>query len=237
VPTGIVTFVSGSMTLGIATLDPTGVAILSFVPQQATDTVVAKYAGDSLFASSASSPATVVVGPTVEFTIGATPAAVSIPSGQHTTLQVAITTAASFSDTISLGCAGLPASATCTFSQSQVTVSGGASPILSVVIDTGNPLGAGASASLSSTHTNAALSCILPGGLLALLFLRPRRFRKQFAGLAMLIAFCAATALSGCVSSLNIVDTPPGAYTFHVIGTGAVTGVTQSGLISLTVTP
>ena len=168
--------------------------------------------------------------------MNANPGAVSVATGAHTTLQLSINSAPSFSDTISLGCAGLPALATCTFSQDQIKVSSGASTTLSFVIDTGNPLGAGPSACLSSTRAGAAVACILPGGLFALLLLRPRRLRKQFAGLAMLISLCTAMALSGCASSLNVSSTTPGAYTFSIIGTGLVSGATQAQTVSLTVT-
>ena len=52
----------------------------------------------------------------------------------------------------------------------------------------------------------------------------------------MLMVLCGASALSGCASSLHVNDTPAGSYTFRIIGTGAVTGATQSGTVSLTVT-
>ena len=41
---------------------------------------------------------------------------------------------------------------------------------------------------------------------------------------------------SGCASSLHVNDAPDGSYTFRIIGTGAVSGATHSGTVSLTVT-
>jgi hypothetical protein len=239
IPTGIVTFVSGATVLGTAKLDATGLAVLTFTPAQATDNVVAQYPGDTLFAASSSSPTIVTVGPPVEFTMNVTPASISMQSGAHTTLTLTITSAATFSDTLALGCAGLPTSATCTFSQDQVKVVAGSFPqTVSVVVDTGNPLGAGASASLAPVHAGTALACILPGGvLLSLLLLPIRRFRKQMVALAMLLLLGVCGALSGCANSLNVHNTPAGSYSFQVVGTGASTGATQSGSVSLTVTP
>jgi uncharacterized protein YceK len=105
------------------------------------------------------------------------------------------------------------------------------------VLDTGDPLGAGASASLAKPAGNGALACILPGGaLLALLLLPARRFRKQLSLLAMLLMLCTVGMLSGCANSINTNDTPAGTYTIQGVGTGAVSGATQAGTITLTVT-
>jgi hypothetical protein len=237
IPTGVVTFASGATVLGTAKLDATGVAILSFEPPQAIDTVVAQYPGDTLFAASNSTPLTVSVGPTIEFTLTATPAAVTVQSGAHTTLQVAIVSASAFTDTVVLGCAGLPASSTCTFSQDQIKVSGGTSQTFSVVLDTGTPLGAGPTASLAPARTGMTLAGMLPCGLLALLFIRPKRFRKQLSILPTLLILGTIGMLSGCASSFTVNDTPPGTYAIQIIGKGAISGATQSGTVSLTVTP
>jgi hypothetical protein len=236
-PTGTVSFVSGSTLLGTAPLNANGLATLTFDPNVGTDAVVAQYPGDTLFAASNSTPAGVLVAPTIQYTMNITPAIVSLASGDHTTLQIDIVSAANFTDTLSIGCAGLPPSATCTFSTSSIAVSGGGSSKLSVVLDTGTPLGAGPTASLSPHGSAATLACILPGGaLLALLLYRPRRFRKQLSLLMMLLAIGAIGMLSGCGNSLDVNNTPQGSYTFQIIGKGLVSGAVQSGIVSLTVT-
>jgi len=178
-----------------------------------------------------------VVGPTTEFTINSTPASISLQRGDHTTLQISIVTAPTFTDTLQLGCAGLPALATCTFSTNDVKVVGGGTANLSMVLDTGNPLGAGASAQVTPHSPGTALACMLPGGaLFALLLFRPRRFRKYLSALTMVLVLCTLSILSGCAGSLNVNDTPVGTYSFQIIGTGAASGASQSGTISLTVT-
>jgi hypothetical protein len=236
-PTGTVTFVSGSTVLGSAPLNANGLATLTFTPPQGSYSVVAKYPGDTLFAASNSTTTSILIGPTKEFVMTVTPANPTVAKGSHTTLGINIVTASTFSDTLAIGCAGLPPSATCTFSTNSIKVSGGSSAQLTVVLDTGDPLGAGASASLAKPAGNGALACILPGGaLLALLLLPARRFRKQLSLLAMLLMLCTVGMLSGCANSINTNDTPAGTYTIQVVGTGAVSGATQAGTITLTVT-
>ena len=235
IPSGTVNFVNGAEVLGSATLDASGVAAVTFNPPQGSDQVTAQYLGDTLFATSSSAPIALLVGPPIAFDIAVTPAAISMQSGAHTTLNISIGVAAGFSDTLQMGCAGLPASATCTFSQAQVKVSNATGQTISVVVDTGNPLGAGASAKLETAPAGTALACILPGGLLLGLLLV--RGRRKLTALTAWIALAVLSAgLVGCANSLHVNDTPAGAYTFQIVGTGADSGVTQSAAIAMTVT-
>jgi hypothetical protein len=228
--------------VGTATLNANGVATLVLTPQAAvTWNVVAQYPGDGLYAPSNAPATTVTVGPTNQFTLTATPATISLASGAHTTLAIAIVSAPTFSDTLAMGCAGLPVNATCTFSSSQMQVQGGTTQTLSVVIDTGSPLGVGTSASFQNsglaTPPALELACMFPGGALAgLLMWRTRRRARRLAGLmVMILVLGCATLLGGCGNSLNENATPAGNYTFRVVATGNTTGVTQSGLVTLTV--
>ena len=237
-PQGVVTFVSGTTVLGTATLNANGVATLSFQPQQGNYDVVAQFAGDGLYAASSSSKQTIVVGPTIEFTLSMTPANITMASGDHKTLAITIVSAPTFSDTLALGCAGLPSYATCTFSTNQIAVAGGAT-MLTVVVDTGNPLGSGPVARADApllTTSPTAVACLLPGGgLLALLLWRARRQSVRLAALLMLALVVSAMA-TGCASSFGMKTTPAGAYSFRIVGTGNKTSATQSGDVALTVT-
>jgi hypothetical protein len=242
-PTGTVTWVAGSTTLGSAKIDASGLATLTVEPSQGIYATVAQYSGDSLFAASSSAPTTITVGPTIEFTINLTPSSLSIPSGSHGSLNINITSAATFTDTLAIGCAGLPVDATCTFSTNQVPVSGGVAKSLSVEVDTGNPLGAGASAGLKPTTSSTAYSCALPAGaLLALLLgLNRRKLRKlnpKVALFALIVLLgVGSSVLTGCGSDLNMKHTPAGSYTFQIVASGNNTGVTQTATVQLTVTP
>ena len=235
-PTGTVTFASGSTVLGTATINAQGIATLTTTPPQGTYNLVSTYSGDTLFATSSSAPTVVTVGPTIEFTLTATPTKMSIASGDHGTLSVALVTANTFDDTISLGCAGLPTFATCTFSQASIPVSGGAGKTVTLTVDTGDPLGAGATAQLESSHSTTALACLLPAGLLVLLAGKRKRLQRPLGLLLALLMLGGIAALSGCATSFTQNKTPAGAYTFRIIGTGNTTGATQSTGIQLTVT-
>jgi hypothetical protein len=243
-PTGTVSFVSNGTVLGTAPLSSNGVATLVLSPTAAINwNVVAQYPGDGLYAPSNSAPAAVTVGPTAEFTMTATPAVISMQSGNNTTLTLTVTSAPTFSDTLALGCAGLPVDATCTFSKSQIVVSGGGTQTLSLVVDTGHPLGSGATASSLAGEPlppgmPVSLAFMLPGGtLLGLVLWRTRRQSRYLGGLLLLLfALGVSTLLTGCANSLNQNTTPAGAYSFRIIGTGTNSGATQFGVVNLTVT-
>jgi hypothetical protein len=236
VPTGTVTFLSGSMVLGTAALDSTGLGTLNVMPSQGTDTVVVQYPGDSLFASSTSTPSIITVGATVAYTMNITPAKVAMASGDHTTLQINIASANTYADTLDMACAGLPADATCTFSNSSIAIAGGASVSLSVVLDTGTPLGAGAKASLA-TSSPVAYAWLMPGAaLFGLMLLRRRRAGKLLATVVALLLLATGAGLTGCGNSLSVEKTTPGTYTFQIIARGLTSNTTQSGVVSLTVT-
>jgi hypothetical protein len=242
-PTGTVTFSSGSTVLGSATVDSTGLATVTVEPSQGVYNVVANYSGDSLYATSVSSGDKITVGPPIEFSMSLTPPTMSMQSGAHGTIQIAVSTAATFNDTIAFGCAGLPASATCTFSNDKMAVNGQGGT-LSVIVDTGNPLGVGAAANHQpELHGNGSgvLACMLPaGGLLALLFGRKRLgWKKGMRPMGLLIALIllsGVATLSGCGSNFNTNDTPAGSYTFQIVATGQTTGATQAANVKLTVT-
>ena len=241
--TGTVAFMAGSTLLGTATVDATGLATLNLVPPQGTLNTVAEYSGDSLYAPSDSAAVSIVVGPTVEYTIALTPASLSMASGSRATLQVDIATAKTFSDTLALGCAGLPEYATCTFSTNEFHVGAGVSQTVSVTVDTGAPLGSGTSARNVLTGGMADMyACALPlGALLAALIGFNRRrlgrlnLRLALTAIALLLG-AGSTMLSGCASNLNVGKTAAGSYSFKIIASGNKTGVTQTAITQLTVT-
>lgn len=241
-PTGTVTWAAGSTILGSAPINEAGLATINITPAQGIYATVAEYSGDSLYAASVSVPTTVTVGPTTEFVINVTPYTLTIPSGSHASLNINITSATTFVDTLAIGCAGLPVDATCTFSTNQIPVAGGVVKSLSVEVDTGHPLGAGPTASLKSTTSSTAYSCALPAGaLLALLIgLNRRKLRKLNPKLVLfalvVLLGVGSSVLTGCGSDLNTQHTPAGSYSFQIVASGNTTGVTQTSTVQLTVT-
>ena len=180
-PTGTVTFASGSTVFGSVPIGTDGVATLTVDPLQAIYSIVATYSGDTLFASSNSASVAVTVGPPIEFTLNMQPTAMSMASGGHSSAAISVFTAATFHDKLAFGCAGLPASATCTFSTDLMSVGGGETSTLNVIVDTGDPLGVGtARIGAPGPHSQTGggiLACMLPAGaFLAILLGRKRSF-------------------------------------------------------------
>ena len=123
----------------------------------------------------------------------ATPPNMTLATGEHGVVTLAINSNPNFSDTLALGCAGLPLYATCTFSTDRMALTPGLPQSLTVTVDTGNPLGAGKAAGL------------LPlGALLALLLGRRRRWHRALA-LAMVLAMIGLTA-TGCATQFATID-------------------------------
>ena len=236
VATGTVTFAAGGTVLGTATVTATGLAELTVKPLQGNYNVVSTYTGDALYAASTSQALDLTVGPPVEFNLNLTPASMTLQTGQHGSFQVALTSAATFKDTLALGCSGLPFAATCTFSQDQLAVSGGVPQTVTVTVDTGNPLGVGGTARLESSRSGGPLLCMLPAGALLALLLGRKRYRRPLGLLCVVLLLATAGTLTGCGNSFTQSSTPTGAYTFQIVGTGNTTGATQSAAFSLKVT-
>jgi hypothetical protein len=238
-PTGTVRFLSNGTVLGNATVDTTGVATLTVNPLTSTLAVTASYSGDSVYATSTSGQTNITVAPPTQLSLQLTPATVTLQSKQYITATLTATSLNSFSDTLDLGCLGLPFAATCTFSSDTVALGAGGTQVIQVVIDTGTPLAAGSQARLERpTPGPLAALCFLPGGaLLTLIFWRGRRrMRTSLTGLLMLLVLAGLSAgLSGC-NGLQINGTPPGTYVFQITATGIGTGVTQSMDVTMTVT-
>lgn len=239
VPTGKVSFVSSGTVLGTTTLDATGVATLTVNLLTNSPTVTASYSGDAVYAASISASTSITVAAPTQFTLQLTPSSVSLQSQQHTTTTLTITSLNSFTDTMNLGCLGLPFAATCTFSTDSVALAANGTQTIQIIVDTGSPLTAGPQARLEQSLTGRlATLCFLPGGaLLGLAFGRGRRrMRARLAVLTMLILLVGLSAgLTGC-GGLQVNGTPAGTYVFQVTATGTGTGVTHSMDVTLTVT-
>jgi len=232
-PTGNVSFSSEGAAIGAAQVDSTGVATLTILlePSATSESIVASYAGDAVYAGSSSTSATVQAGPATQFTLTIDPANVSIVSKQHSVIQLSLASIKGFSDNIQFGCLGLPFAATCTFSTPQTQLAANGTATIQLTLDTADPIGIGAQASVKQRRRNALL-CIFPAALLVSFFGRRRRLTAL---LAIICAVMLTFTLSGC-AGLQGSGTPPGSYTFKVTASGKGTGATQSQVVTLTVT-
>jgi hypothetical protein len=238
-PTGTVNFVSNGAVLGIGTLDSTGVSTLTVILLTSAPTVTAIYSGDAVYIASTSTQTSITVTKPAQFTMQLSPSSVTLPSQQHSTTTLTLTSLNSFTDTMNLGCLGLPFAATCTFTKDRVVLGANGNQVIQVVVDTGSPLTAGPQARLEQRGADSlATLCFLPGGALLGLFFWTgrRRMRTSLVGLLIILLLAGVSAgLSGC-SGLHVNGTPAGTYVFQVSATGAGTGVTQAIDVTLTVT-
>lgn len=239
VPTGTVTFTNGSAVVGTVAIDNTGVATLVIDVGLNKQTLVATYNGDTAYAQSASPATTIGSEPAPQFTMTVNPSALTLQTKQHTTVTLTLNSPKNFADNVEFGCLGLPYAATCTFSKTQSALAAGGTTTVQLTIDTGNPLGAGASTTASNTHdaSSGVLLCFLPGGLLAgLVFFGGGRRKKQLGALlAMVFAVGLMFTTTGC-GGLQMNSTPVGKYTFQVTARGQNTGVAESQTVTLNVT-
>lgn len=154
-PTGTVTFLSGTTTLGTTTLNSSGVASFASALPLGTDSVTAQYSGDANFASSTSSTVSIVVAKIMTTTLvasSATPANLNAIVTLTATVTPALGSGAptgtvTFSDgTTALGMGALGSSGSGSYSTANLTA--GVHTITAVYSGDGNYLG-----STSSTFT------------------------------------------------------------------------------------
>ncbi len=233
-PSGTVNFTSGAVTLGAAAVDPTGVATITVIFETPTQHVTAGYTGDAFYGASQSDATAITAGKPAQFTLSLDIPNVTLVSHQRTTLAVTVTSVKGFTDNIGLGCLGLPYAATCTFDHSQLKLNANGTATASLIIDTGNPLGAGTSTT-AALERHSLLFCFSPAALLLTLLRRKGRRRIVPALLALLLTLACTSGLSGC-SGLQMSGTPPGTYSFKVIGTGQGSNITEAQNVTLVVT-
>ena len=234
-PTGTVTFTSGTTVIGTATLNSGGLATLTFEMQSATESITATYSGDANYAGSTSLVTVVTAGAVTQFSITVNPASMTMQSSKHEAGTVTLTSVNGFADNMDLGCLGLPFAATCTFSKTQGALTANGTLVVTLTVDTGNPLGAGGVAQNTHGGSSNIWMGFLPIGLLScLVFFKSRR--RSLPMLVLLLCALAGTlAATGC-GGLQINSTPAGTYNFKVTASGTGTGATETQNVVLTVT-
>jgi hypothetical protein len=239
-PTGTVTFLIGTTTLGSAPVNASGVATFTPNPFSGTETITASYSGDTIHGPSVSLPMQ-VTGVPIGFQITVTPSSLSIPSGKNATVSVALASIGGFTDTIGLGCATVPAVVNCHFSAASVSLAANTTSTVQLTLDTDNPLGGGGSGSLNTApHAGSAWLAGLSLPLAAfsgVVWWRLRRRNRAFSRIVPLLLLVAgALLLSGC-GGFSQVSATVGKYTIQVTGTGVTSNIVHYENINLTVTP
>jgi hypothetical protein len=250
VPAGSVTFFNGSTSLGVGTLNGSGVATLATTALPAgTDTATATYTAAGNFAASTSSPVTLTIsapaGAAPAYTVTANPGTLTITPGATGSTTLTITPTGGYKGTIDLSCSSLPSNATCAFSQNHIALSGNNQIVtLGLQINTTAQQAARKLPAGQLNPTLLALAFWWPGGLTGLaVFLRKRKLVKTQPSWLLLLffagTFALAAGLSGCGTNGTMTNQTPSTFQVVVVATGtsdtAVT--TQSVPLTLNVTP
>jgi N-acetylneuraminic acid mutarotase len=229
-PTGTVTFLDGTTSIGTGTLNSSGSATLSVNNLTVgSHTITASYAGDTNNFAAANAPLTEAV---EDFSIaaGATTTA-TIKSGSSATYTFTfnpIAPATTFPSALTLSASGGPAGSTYTLSPTTITSGAGSTPVTLTVAVPPN------SGSSRSTPRRPEAPLSLPFALAALVMPLAGRLGKAskwtrgIASLLLIAAGVAASAsLSGCSGGSSA------AYTITVSGTAGA--LSHSTFVKLTV--
>jgi hypothetical protein len=234
IPTGTVTFLDGSTSLGTATLSG-GVATFKTTGLTVgTHSITAQYGGDSNFHSSTSKLLSEVVGKP-DFSLSPSSASASITAGASATFKITSTPVFGYTGPIAFSATGCPSKATCTFSPASVMFAGAAGVPTTLTIST-----AAATTSFvtpfqpDSNPINPTLWASLGGfGLFGLILAGSgkRPSRQMAIVLGMLVLMMTITFV-GCGGGGSTSTTPPvastpgtpaGSYTVTVTATGTGT--------------
>jgi Bacterial Ig-like domain (group 3) len=250
-PAGNVTFYDGSTSLGVGTLNGSGVATLNTTALPAgKDTATATYAAGGNFAGSSSSGVTLTitaapVTPVGAYTLAANPTTLTIAAGGAGKTTLTFTPSNGYSGTISLSCSNLPANAVCAFAQNQVTLSGD-----NVGVSTGLTINTTTQLAGKHAPTQAprspfspawfALVIWCPGGLTGLAVLARRRKlvkTQRLWHLCLLLAgaWALAAGLSGCGMHGFVANATPGTSQVTVVATGTSGSVVTTQTVTLTI--
>jgi hypothetical protein len=248
-PTGTVTFLNGTASLGTGILQSNGTATLS-VSNLAlgTYTINASYSGDALDNPSATTASTALsqtVG-VANFVISAIPTSATVTVGQTALYLIAVQPEGNYTTAITMTCnlTTLPTDSTCVFTPPTVTP-GTTTATVSLAISTVAPT---TSRLLPPPPGSAPIYRFGAfGGFLAALVilcaflldgLRKQR-RSAFArfGMAVGLVIAMGMALASCHSSSTAASTgtPTGEYIVTVTGTGNVITATSSTNVTLVI--
>ena len=241
-PTGSVSFYDGTTLLGTGTLSGTTATLTVPALAVGSHSITAAYTGDTNFNPATSSASTITVTALAPaFTLTPTPASLTISVGQQGVATLALAANATFSGSVALTCSGLPTNATCTVNPASVTLGGGATSQVSVLIGTTS-----ATATAANDVPRRVPFAGYAGGisLAALLFCFGRRRRLPRAipsMLAVLLLAFTAAGLSGCSggSSSNsgngISTAAKGTYTVTITATpSGSTAAAQTATVAVT---
>ena len=223
--TGTVSIYAGTTLLTTQTLGTSGTVTYSTATTNyGSYQFSAVYSGDANFATSTST----TLSPTADFTVAPVTTTFGTAQGGVATLSINITPLYNYSGTVTASCSGLPANSVCRFNPVSLTVSGGVTQVLQVLVYTNV---------VSTLSENRAPFSPAGKGLLTLALLAPIALWARRRRLTpLLLALVAIAALSGCQSAgtFSTALTPTGNTTVTVTVTDS-NGNSHSQNVTLTI--
>ncbi|MBT9330641.1 Ig-like domain repeat protein [Paracidobacterium acidisoli] len=245
-PTGTVTFYNGGQQIPSSTSTLNGgIATFSIATLNAgTYSVTAEYSGDVNYSGSGSTAASLTVGaPTPSFTLSATPANLTLTSGQSGAAIITLVPTYGYTGTVALSCGTLPANVTCSFSPASLTADGKNDAVQSTLTITTS---GAATAAASAVHADGAgrngsmrslAFLFLPSGLLLWGFAARRKRVGLYLPLLMLGLLTAGlVGLSGCGGGNGGSSQNAATGTSKITVTGAGSAGSQSQTVNLNIT-
>jgi len=245
-PTGTITFLDGTTTLGTGTLSYGNASYSTTTLSPGTHSITAQYSGDADFQPSTSNVVTQVVNYNssgASYILFVNPSALTLSQGSSGTVTITVSPAGGFNQQISLTCNGLPIYTKCSFSPSSVSPDGSNSPMTSTMTITTNVSALLRPGSLPFRRSlPTELATILSTTLFGVFGIaaakrngRPGKRRLTRAGL-FLAGICLLmsvwfVACGGSSTTKHV--TPTGTSTVTVVGSSSSQG--QSTTLSLTV--
>jgi hypothetical protein len=244
VPTGEVNFMDGSVALGNAVLDASGVAKLSVASlNSGTHSMTAAYAGNRNYESSTSSDMRQIVMGTEGFRLSADPSKLTLSAGSAGKFTITASGLNGFNSAVSLACksASLPPGASCQFSPASVTP--GAKPATSTLTITTSAEAAGLRSPRERPHSIIlyAFGLAMPSLVISTLGLGgwSRRKLLWFCALCILIGGCLLLNACGNGGNTSVGNTGAGGSpvtgTYDIVVTGTSATMTQTTTITMNV--
>ncbi len=251
-PTGAVTFLNGSTSLGSGMLAPASDGSGNYVVTVTTTSlpadnavITAQYSGDVHYAASATTVTFKRLAPF--YTVSANPASLTIKQGSSGSIAFTVTPQNGFNQAVSFHCdsATLPAGTSCSFSPAAVTPNGSSAATTTLTVLTSG--GGVAALDRRARPLSGPSSGWIPrsGVVLALVLLGiPRVRRRTWMGSSALMLFalcltgilgCGGSSKSGGVTQ-NANATPAGTYSIQVTTSVGATSEIPPVTVSLTVT-
>jgi hypothetical protein len=215
-PTGSVTFVAGSTTLGTAPVTNGTATLSSSFAAEGSYTITANYAGDIANLPSSSNAVSVSV-LTPDFTVSASPTAATVTAGQTATIVFSVTPVGGYSGTVKFSCGTLPSGVTCSFTPASVTPANGTAATTTLSVATTAP------STAMMQRIVGPIQGIAWAGMICLAFSPTRQWRSSLRfmsyGVLLILLMSGLMALSGCSSgspTITSPGTPKGTQTITV---------------------